>query len=624
MPARASNLVWLWTLLPLLLAAALSIPLLDDDSFSGDEPRSLVVSGRYASGPQTLPDVRNFIVDTDPDQALGWPMLLFVWGRIAGWSEVAIRALSLFAGLLSLAWVYRIGRDLFAPAAGLFAALLLSASVFLIAYMIHARAFTMVALCTALCLWSYWRIALHPQLPGRGAQAGLLLGSIGLLYAHYYCLLFLPALGLFHLLFVPKNRRWWQPVLLLAIAALLAMLQLPGFLQGLDKAASNEDLHNRALTAPALVSHVIRYMTNGLLDPSPPLNGLLLICLLLVLVFVTLLRLRDVIRASSLWLLAWTSLTTLVVMIAINALIQVIVDNRIRYLMPLWPLSALLAGAGLWRLANRHRILATGMLALWLISGAWLILVTDFRYGLGHFPRSDIHLAYRFVRNHVPENNVLIIEREIGYRNWSPMYASTLGLPFGYLNLGSEQPLTELTDDHTMNPWFWLLYKTEGRAAVLDEADMLGWVRCDRALDDWGLTLERHAWSAAHCPDSPARLQFEADIQLTGPDIQLEDGLLRLHAGFHSADNYLLAHYSLAVHIIDPLSGERVAQGDTGVGPGTFVPLRSEIDVSALPPGEYDLRVALYDWQTGARLPARDLVTGASGDMHTLYSFRIG
>ena len=87
MLARASNLVWLWTLLPLLLAAALSIPLLDDDSFNGDEPRSLVVAGRYASGPQTLPDVWNFIVNTDPDQALGWAMLLFVWGRIAGWSE---------------------------------------------------------------------------------------------------------------------------------------------------------------------------------------------------------------------------------------------------------------------------------------------------------------------------------------------------------------------------------------------------------------------------------------------------------------------------------------------------------------------------------------------------------
>ena len=69
--------------------------------------------------------------------------------------------------------------------------------------MIHARSFTLVSLFTTLCIWSYWRIALHPRPPGRGAQAGLLLGSVGLLYSHYFCALFLPVLGLFHLLFVP-------------------------------------------------------------------------------------------------------------------------------------------------------------------------------------------------------------------------------------------------------------------------------------------------------------------------------------------------------------------------------------------------------------------------------------
>ena len=35
----------------------------------------------------------------------------------------------------------------------------------------------------------------------------------------------------------------------------------------------------------------------------------------------------------------------------------------------------------------------------------------------------------------------------------------------------------------------------------------------------------------------------------------------------------------LPSHVVDQ-SGERVAQGDTGVGPGAIVPLRSEIDVS--------------------------------------------
>ena len=73
-----------------------------------------------------------------------------------------------------------------------------------------------------------------------------------------------------------------------------------------------------------------------------------------------------------------------------------------------------------------------------------------------------------------------------------------------------------------------------------------------------------------------------------------------------------------------PRSGERVAQSDVGAGPGTIVALSSEIDISALPPGEYELRVALYDWQTGARLSARDLDTDEVSNIHTLHDFRHG
>ena len=74
--------------------------------------------------------------------------------------------------------------------------------------------YALVSLCVAICIWYYWRVALYSQQPGTGAQAGLLLGSIGLLYSHYLGALLLPVLGLFHLLFVPKNRRWLRPALL--------------------------------------------------------------------------------------------------------------------------------------------------------------------------------------------------------------------------------------------------------------------------------------------------------------------------------------------------------------------------------------------------------------------------
>ena len=611
-------------MLPLLLATALAVPLLDVDAFNSDEQASLLAAGIVRSGPWSVEIPWSFISNSDPHQAYGWPLLLSVWGRVVGWSEVAVRALPQLFGMLALAWVYRAGRDLLSPRAGLFAALLLSASVFFLAYMIHARAFTLVALCTALSIWCYWRIVLLPRPPGKGAPAGLLLGSLGLLYAHYYCALFLPALGLFHLLFVPKHRRWWQPVFLLVLATLLAMLQLPGFLQGLDKAAVDEALHNRALTMPAVISLFIRFITNGLVDPSPPFSAILLLILLFVLMGVTLRRLCKESRISAIWLLLFTSVTLLALVIAINEMLRVIVANRIRYLMPLWPLTALLAGAGLGRLARSFRHLVSVLLALWLVLGAWLTVATDFRYELGFFFSGNTHHVKRVMQEHLSETDLIIFDRFAVATSRELFSFRMLGLPWEIVRRYREDPYENVRPVHAAHPYLWLLYLSKDRVGFADLPQALGRVFCERVLDEWGFTLERFALhSVENCPDKPVRLAFDSGIQLTAPEITLLDGLLRLDAHFRSVDDYLLSRYSLAVHVFDQ-SGERVAQGDTGVGPGAIVPLRSEIDISELPPGDYELRIALYDWQTGERLNARDPVTGASGDIHTLHRFLLG
>ena len=541
-----TSLSWLWALLPLLLAAALVIPLLDVDAFNGDEPASLLAAGILRPGPWSLAEVWDNIAPRHPP---GWSVLLSIWGLFVGWSEFAIRALSLFIGLLTLAWVYRAGRDFFAPAAGLIAALLLSASVFHLAYMARAGLYAPVALCAVICLWYYWRVALHQQQPGKGVQAGLLLGSIGLLYSHYLGALLLPVLGLYHLLFVPKNRRWWRPVLLFGLATLVAALQFPFLLRGVA-ISEGGDPSGRLLTAPAILSHLLSYMTNGLVTQSPPAGEHLLLALLLVLMVAILLRKRAGIDARVVWLLVFASAALLTLVIVINELFKLIVDNRIRYLMPLWPMTALLVGAGLWRLANRHRILATGMLALWLISGAWLTVATDFRYELGYFFRTDFHKLLPVVHELVPASDLLIID-----------YTPILTQPGLYYDRKTTQeniyrykvdPYETVRPVHANYPYLWLLYLSKDRVGFAELPHELGRVFCERALDEWGFTLERYALhSVANCPDRPIRLVFDSDIQLTAPEITTSDGLLRLDAHFGSADDLLLAHYSLAVHVID-------------------------------------------------------------------------
>ena len=97
------------------------------------------------------------------------------------------------------------------------------------------------------------------------------------------------------------------------------------------------------------------------------------------------------------------------------------------------------------------------------------------------------------------------------------------------------------------------------------------------------------------------------------------DELLHFESGLRSVDDYLLASYSLAVHVINPRNGERVAQGDVGVGPGAIATISSEIDISALPPGGYEL-LALYNWQTASA--SAPVTSSRISDIHTLHRFQ--
>ena len=621
---RRARLAWLWALLPMLLAAGLIIPQMADDAFQFGEVASLRVAGALNSGPWSLANVWSAVAEFSSEQALGWPMLLSVWGHSAGWSELTVRAMPFFAGMLTIAWVFRTGHDFFATSAGIIAALLLSASVFFLAYMFHARAFTFVTLFATMCLWSYWHIALRSWPPGRGVQAGLLLGSLGLLYSHYFGALLLPALGLFHLLFVPRNQRWWRPVLLLGIATLLSLTQLPVFFRGLDRTIPDRALDSQSLTAPEWLTYLLHRITNGAVNTPTPVSELLVILLPLALVVAVSLHLHKRLRADAMWLLVFSSATMVVMVLSVNEILWAAAEGRVRYLVGLWPPTALLVSVSLLKLAGIHRLLVAGLIVCWLFAGVWLTLATDFRYELDVFRPTEFHLVSQVMHERIPAADLLIMDTFADQLDSDRFYVWRLSLPWEIVRRYREDPYEMVRPVHADYPYLWLLYLSKDRVGFADLPQELGRVLCERALDEWGFTLERYALSSVeNCPARPVRLAFDSGIQLTAPEITIRDERLRLDAHFRSEDELLLASYSLAVHVFDQ-RGQRVAQGDVGVGPGAIVPLRSEIDISALPPGGYELQVALYNWQTGERLSAHDLETDAISDIHTLHRFRIG
>jgi mannosyltransferase len=89
-------------------------------------------------------------------------VLVWVWSKLFGTGEVALRSLSLLCGLGTIPVAYLAGRELVSRAAGLVAALLVAVSPFMVWYSQEARAYALFALLSGLSFlfWARsWRRA---------------------------------------------------------------------------------------------------------------------------------------------------------------------------------------------------------------------------------------------------------------------------------------------------------------------------------------------------------------------------------------------------------------------------------------------------------------------------------
>ena len=337
----------MWALLPLLLAAALVAPVLGRDVFDFDEAATMNGAGARHIGPYSPAEAVAVFVSRWPNHAWGQVMVYSLWGRVAGWSELAIRTVPWLTGLLTLACVYRFGRALFTARIALAAMLLLATSVLFLTYMHVARSYAAAMLFAAIVIWAYWRVALSPRPPGHGSRAVLVLGATGLLYSHFLGALLLPALALFHLFFVRKERRWWQPVVLLGLAALLALPQVPNLLVGIERNQADGELHQRALRYPEIVSQLVLHLSDGLLDIRRPFSTLLALALPLPLLIAGWRSRRGRQAHGAAWYLSLTCTLLLLLLLVVNEWLQVLGETRIRYLATLWPPAVLLISLAL-------------------------------------------------------------------------------------------------------------------------------------------------------------------------------------------------------------------------------------------------------------------------------------
>lgn len=131
-------------------------------------------------------------------------VLLHFWRSIFGDTEFSLRLLSAVLGSISVIAIYWLGKLLFNKRAGIFAALILSVSVFHIQYSQEARAYSLIILLTIISYYSLVKLT---------SKKSILFGSIYLvtsvlmLYTHYYSIFILAAQNVFcFTLFIIKRK----------------------------------------------------------------------------------------------------------------------------------------------------------------------------------------------------------------------------------------------------------------------------------------------------------------------------------------------------------------------------------------------------------------------------------
>lgn len=605
---------WWWTVGFLLVAAAFTVPRLDYDALSHDELRSYIVAGGAHHRPMSSPaQVWARVAEESPDQALGFPLVIWVWGGLVGWSEFAARTLPMLAGVLAIAVTYRIGRDLLNPFVGVGAAAMLSTSILLITHMHKFRVFTLAVLAVGVTVWCYWRVALAEQRPGWFAQAGLVLGEVSLLYTHYFVAPLLGVLGLYHLLFVPKTRRWWRPVLMLVPVVLVFLPQVPVILQGLALNQDKAALHAQAASPAGVVLLVVQFFSNDF--------GWLFVLLLAPAAgALTLPALRR--NLGYLW---FVTLGLLVGIILLNEITQVFEPDRRRYALGLWiPLSVIVA-AGMWHIAQWRRYAGVGVLVIWCVFGAYTTWQDELTRSYTQSPPWRALVAPVFAYGE--PDDVFLYNGKPDSRHGHYTHGIT-NRPVIIGNQGAAEIDAALGDP--LRVW-WGRNLTEGRsldgttALITAALDERGFVYCDRYLSHPDAWLMLFAQSAAFCPGGEPIITFGAVLSLAQVETMQPDERLVLNVGWQVSDAMPVNTYTAAFFVFPAGENAPLMQQDIsfGLNDGPYTPMQAAFDVSGLERGAYNITVTVYDWQTGERLP----VTQSTGDeiagMPMLEAFRL-
>ena len=610
-------------LIVLLLATALAAPGLNRDLIWFDELTSIGHAGGL-TGPFSFTDVLESVKRASPKHTPLFFELLSLWAGLVGWHHAPLRCLSLFWGLIGLAWIYRIGRDFLGPRAGLYAGALLGLNVFWLDYFHDIKMYSMLTALLAAMTWHYLFLTRAKTPAKRRHWLGLMAFAAGALYTQPYSIFLFAAIGVYHLFFLPKTRRWLQVALAFGAVGILYLPWLEVTILGLNTRFDTFD----AMPLGEALAVFAELFSNG--------SGLLM----LLPIALALWQMRDPLSRARVMPILALGTAVFVLILLVNEAIGLIPLRRARYFFVSWGLLSLIVGFGL--AGMRRWQLPVISLALYMAFGLHL-------RGLEHYPRYQgtvyavafyppLHDYVAALRGHTRTQDFVVGFTDANFVNHrgkhgkstADYYLETLlgidgaFVPTHFSPQQLERDIPQKLDNH---PYLLFTYDPRQPPDVFELTQSLierDYQLCGLALDQPDLWAQRYVTRVLSCERDYQPIHFENGVSIVDRygELLIERGLVRLVTGWEVADE-LLGAYNLSIQLQDG-GGNKLDQIDRHLDRDILKWFAVELPTAQLPPGDYRAVVIVYDRDPPhAKVAGRDLRSGQTGKIFPIFAFSL-
>ena len=562
-------------------------------------------AGWLVNGPYSPIDILQSLQQHSSDHTPGYFMLLSLWGNLIAYDIALARILTIFIGLLSLAMAYRLARDFVAPAAGLFALIIVASNAFYNFYYVHVRMYTLLVLTTAIVLWLYLRITHQQKQVKKTDYAALSIAVFALISTHAFSAAFLLMLGIYHLFIAPKNQRWWRVSATVIAALLLFSPYLLILRSGIEQTFENKSIMPNIIGSwtVAVRTWLTLLLNNSVALLAPSLIGL------------ALRRREGIIPLRSYFAMFVSHLLMLALLAEFTTSVRM---PDMRYHLVGWLPFILLTVAGLHILYRFRRWLGL-LILLWVTAGLafqnnddWGRYIGSIRARFFQLPPAQLISRLALQEEQKPTVIGYLYPAFALNRIASIDYVK-LDYYFTQHNITFEDPdnIEKFEEDVRYNtlasPSLWVFYQTSkvdaAKAAEIESIiHDLNYQLCETIEIGIDTVIRQYAWQTLDCqpPQLLSSHQTAAlDYQFYGAALHADESKLYFSDQWTARTDDDLSDFQMSYQLISA-NWSNVAQLDLPlVHEGQ--PRQFSIDISDVPAGQYRLMSILYDKRTGQR-----------------------